>query len=122
MPLWHAWNSLRLVCKRPALEVISLGITVMPRQKEPSMQSALRVLCRRAMRLGTGLVLVLFALAPAALAWNKAGHMVSGAIAYADLKQDSPQTLERVIALLKAHPHYETRWERRLAPRDFLPV
>jgi hypothetical protein len=34
-----------------------------------------------------------------ALAWNKAGHMVSGAIAYADLKQANPQTLARVIAL-----------------------
>ena len=71
------------------------------------MQSTPRVLSRRAMLLGIGLVLVLLALVPSALAWNKAGHMVSGAIAYADLKQASPQTLVRVIALLKAHAHFE---------------
>src|SRR6266446_1590310 len=33
-----------------------------------------------------GIVVVLVAVS-SALAWNKAGHMVSGAIAYADLKQ-----------------------------------
>src|SRR5262249_33233682 len=56
-----------------------------------------------------GLLLMLAAVS-SALAWNKAGHMVSGAIAYAELKQASPQTLARVIALLKTHPHFETRW------------
>src|SRR5262245_43508545 len=46
-----------------------------------------------------------------ALAWNKAGHMVSGAIGYAVLKQDSPRALAGVIALLKAHPAYKEKWE-----------
>jgi hypothetical protein len=47
-----------------------------------------------------GLLFVLVAVS-SAFAWSKAGHMVSGAIAYADLKQSSPETLARVIALLK---------------------
>jgi len=41
--------------------------------------------------------------------------MVSGAIAYADVKHTSPETLVRVIALLKYHPHYKTKWVPRLA-------
>ncbi len=60
-----------------------------------------------------GILLVLVAVS-SALAWNKAGHMVSGAMAYADLKQTSPQTLARLIALLKTHPHFETKWAPRL--------
>jgi hypothetical protein len=56
-----------------------------------------------------------------ALAWNKAGHMVSGAIAYADLKQVSPQTLAQVAALLKAHPHFETKWASRLQQSGLSP-
>jgi hypothetical protein len=44
-----------------------------------------------------GILLVLVAVS-SAFAWSKAGHMVSGAIAYADLKHTSPETLARVIA------------------------
>ena len=54
---------------------------------------------------------LLLVLVSSAFAWNKAGHMVSGAIAYADLKQTSPQTLEQVVALLKTHPQFETKWK-----------
>ena len=46
-------------------------------------------------------VLLTLALTTQALAWNKAGHMVSGAIAYAVLKQDHPDTLAKVVELLK---------------------
>ena len=63
-----------------------------------------RGLSRTAHPLGRGIVLgLLFVLVAvsSAFAWSKAGHMVSGAIAYADLKQSSPETLARVIALLK---------------------
>jgi hypothetical protein len=60
-------------------------------------------------------VLCLFWLSPApALAWNKGGHMVSGAIAYVVLKHESPQTVAKVIALLKEHPQYESVWLPRL--------
>jgi hypothetical protein len=85
------------------------------------MQSTPRVLCRHAMLLGTGLLLVLLSLVPSTRAWNKAGHMVSGAIAYADLHQVSPQTLARVVALLKTHPHFETRWAPRLRQSGLSP-
>src|SRR5262249_28930266 len=79
------------------------------------MQTASRALWRRATLLGTGLVLVLLSRVPATLAWNKAGHMVSGAIAYADLQHASPQTLARVLTLLKAHPYFEMTWAPRLS-------
>ncbi len=67
-----------------------------------------------------GILLVLVAVS-SALAWNKAGHMVSGAIAYADLKQGNPETLARVIALLKTRPHFETKWVPRLTQLNLSP-
>ena len=45
-----------------------------------------------------------------ALAWNRAGHMVSGAIAYHTLVARDPAAAGRAIALLRAHPAYQTRW------------
>lgn len=36
--------------------------------------------------------------------------MVTGALAYHDLKAADPQALSRVIDLLKQHPCYEDRW------------
>ncbi|HEY5865215.1 MAG TPA: S1/P1 nuclease [Candidatus Tectomicrobia bacterium] len=65
-------------------------------------------------------ILLLFVVVSSALAWNKPGHMVSGAIAYADLKQTSPQTLAQVVTLLKTHPHFETKWKPQL-PQSFVP-
>jgi hypothetical protein len=41
-------------------------------------------------------------------AWNKPNHEVIGAIAYAVLKQDSPETIARVVEILKHHPEYAT--------------
>lgn len=49
-----------------------------------------------------------------ALAWNKAGHMVSGAIAYAELQKIAPKSLPRVIALLKKHPDYASKWQTQI--------
>ncbi len=54
------------------------------------------------------ITIILVATAHPALAWNKPTHMVIGAIAYDVLKQDSPDTLARVLDLLKAHPDYDT--------------
>lgn len=42
-------------------------------------------------------------------AWNRAGHMVSGAIAYTELSQTDPQALARVIQILRQHPDIDTR-------------
>src|SRR5437899_1519651 len=47
-------------------------------------------------------------------AWNQAGHMTHAAIAFAVLKKESPGTIEKVVALLKKHPHYEESWARRI--------
>ena len=49
-----------------------------------------------------------------ALAWNKAGHMVSGAIAYTELQKNAPESLPRVIALLKKHPYYQSKWKAEI--------
>ena len=67
-----------------------------------------------------GILLILVAVS-SALAWNKAGHMVAGAIAYADLQQNNPETLARVVALLKTHPHFATKWAPRLAQLHLTP-
>jgi hypothetical protein len=53
-------------------------------------------------------------------AWNKPGHMITAAIAYNVLKQEKPAVLGKVVALLKEHPYYETRWEA-LIQRPFIP-
>ncbi len=50
-------------------------------------------------------------------AWNKPGHMTTGAIAYFELKANSPDTLKKVVALLKELPDYETHWKTIVADR-----
>jgi hypothetical protein len=57
---------------------------------------------------------LLFFLPATTYAWNKAGHMVTAAIAYRELKAIDPQALTRVIALLKKHPHFATTWRPRI--------
>lgn len=51
-------------------------------------------------------------LAGAASAWNRPGHMATGAVAYRVLKAKSPATIPKVIALLEKHPYYEKRKTR----------
>ncbi len=56
----------------------------------------------------------IFCTPPPAFAWNKAGHMLTGAIAYQKLKADGDeQTILRVIVLLKQHPD-AARWDKGL--------
>src|SRR5215468_3184509 len=63
----------------------------------------------------TFLVLLALALLPLpALAWNIPGHMLSGAIAYQVFKQESPQTIDKVKAVLEKHPSYANQWQARL--------
>jgi hypothetical protein len=61
------------------------------------------------------LVLCTPVLCSPALAWNKAGHMVSGAIAYTELQKITSESLPRVIALLKKHPDYVSKWQPQLS-------
>lgn len=64
------------------------------------------------------LLICVLVLTPApAYAWNKAGHMLVAAIAFQVLKAESPTTIDKVIAKLKEHPHFEDRWEDRLEGR-----
>jgi hypothetical protein len=61
------------------------------------------------------LVLLTFAVLPLpALAWNIPGHMLSAGIAYDVLRQEHPQTIEKVKALLEKHPWYANQWQARL--------
>lgn len=55
-----------------------------------------------------------FGAAPSAFAWNKAGHMFTGAVAYRDLRQSNPAALAKAVALLKKHPDFNSRWKPRL--------
>jgi hypothetical protein len=48
------------------------------------------------------------------LAWNRAGHMAMGAIAYDDLQRSAPATLARIVAILRQHPQYESRWKPQI--------
>ncbi|HJQ69527.1 MAG TPA: S1/P1 nuclease [Blastocatellia bacterium] len=48
--------------------------------------------------------------APTARGWNKPGHMVSGAIAYAELKASDPDAAKKVVEILKALPEYRRKW------------
>jgi hypothetical protein len=44
--------------------------------------------------------------ASSAFAWNAAGHQVSGAIAYQALQSESPQTVAKVVAILRRTTTY----------------
>lgn len=46
-------------------------------------------------------------------AWNRAGHMVTGAIAYKELKDRNPAALAKIVALLKQHPNY-AKWQAQI--------
>jgi hypothetical protein len=71
------------------------------------------------MRAGLVCVLV-FSLTIANFAWNKPGHMVTGAIAARELKNNDPQALAAVVALLKRHPSYRSVWRPIVNQRNGL--
>jgi hypothetical protein len=54
-----------------------------------------------------------------ALAWNKPGHMVIGAMAYDVLKADNPQALATALALLRLYPQYADVISKRLKGAPF---
>jgi hypothetical protein len=63
-------------------------------------------------------VATILVIAATASAWNMAGHMTTAAIAYDTLKQDNPQALAKIVAILKQHPQYDSLWGKRLEKVD----
>ena len=62
-------------------------------------------------RLITACVFVIVMMTAASgFAYNKPAHKVSGAIAYDVLLQNSSETVQEIVALLKQHPYYEEHW------------
>jgi hypothetical protein len=59
-------------------------------------------------------LLTLAALPLPASAWNIPGHMLSAAIAYQVRSQESPQSIDKVKAVLEKHPWYANQWQARL--------
>lgn len=51
------------------------------------------------------------------LAWNRGGHMVTGIVAYEELKATNPSGLTKIITLLKQHPDYP-RWQSRISEQS----
>lgn len=47
--------------------------------------------------------------------WNRATHMVTGALAYRELQTTAPQLIPRIVALLRRHPDYQQRWADKLS-------
>lgn len=47
--------------------------------------------------------------------WNRATHMVTGALAYRELQTTNPQLIPRIVALLRQHPDYQQRWSDKLS-------
>jgi S1/P1 Nuclease len=74
----------------------------------------------------TSLVILTLTVLPLpASAWNIPGHMLSAAIVYQVLRQESPQSIEKAKALLEKHPWYANQWHTRLqdapaADRDMM--
>src|SRR5215831_6494549 len=63
-------------------------------------------------------VAAILAIAATASAWNMAGHMTTAAIAYDTLKQDDPEALAKIVAILKQHPQFDSLWGNRLEKVD----
>lgn len=68
----------------------------------------------RSFRLFPLTLLIILAISTTALAWSKPGHMLTGAIAYYELKAKDPTALEKVINLLKKNPYYQAEWLPRI--------
>jgi hypothetical protein len=49
-----------------------------------------------------------------AFAWNKPGHMVTGAIAFNALRGHDDDVIQRVVKLLERHPFYDESWKNQI--------
>jgi len=65
------------------------------------------------------LVLLTLALLPLpASAWNAAGHMLSAAITYQILQHESPQTIDKVKAVLLQRRLRQVKWYQTAGKSD----
>jgi hypothetical protein len=55
-------------------------------------------------------MIIVLLFASSASAWNSPTHMVTGAIAYRILENESPRTVSVIKTLLEKHPWYADRW------------
>ncbi len=65
------------------------------------------------MKRATLIAILLCVPAQPAIAWNKAGHMVTGAIAHQVLEAADGEAIARVVAILEHHPAYP-RWQKAM--------
>jgi hypothetical protein len=72
--------------------------------KEPQMENRFGVVSM--------VLCLLTALPGSGAAWNKAGHLVTGASAYSALTPANATALWRAVETLKAPPHFPTNWYR----------
>ena len=73
------------------------------------MSSKIQIYLSRILNL-LAISVLIFTFSSALFAWNKPGHMVTGAIAARELKNNDPQALARAVAILKKHPYYQNVW------------
>src|SRR5262245_39866077 len=64
--------------------------------------------------LACAVIITVAALPIPASAWNIPGHMLSAAIAYQILQQESPQTIDKVKTVLEKHLWYANQWRARV--------
>jgi hypothetical protein len=62
------------------------------------------------LRLAVAAILSAVAMPLQVAAWNAPTHMVTGAIAYRILENESPRTVSVIKTLLEKHPWYADRW------------
>ena len=62
-------------------------------------------------------VLLLLSVPTMSSAWNRAGHMVTAAVAYEALKQSDPEALAATVALLREHPYFGTMFRPQIEKR-----
>ena len=56
---------------------------------------------------------VALALLNPCFAWNRGGHLVSGALAYSELNKSSPKSVDAAITVLQSHPAF-SHWQKEL--------
>jgi len=67
------------------------------------------------MRFALWMVSVILLIPAPAQAWNRPGHMVTAAIMYDVLKHEHPDSIPKIVAILREHPQYDVHWAHKIA-------